>query len=159
CTDAGARKRIPSADHRCRPKKTITLRNEPMYLYEDQLIETAAQPWEAHRTLRPSQRYQFGEAAAPRGLILLDHFQSPKQPDPAKPGQFITGSVTKLAVTDMNPGFIDQKDQLITDTSSSGLQTCLHKLITTQFQNYLYNKQTAVPSGNDRLHVALVDLT
>jgi hypothetical protein len=59
----------------------------------------------------------------------------------------------------MNPGFIDQNDQLITDTSSSGLQTCLHKLITSQFQNYLYNKQSGVPSGNDRLRVALVDLT
>jgi hypothetical protein len=32
-------------------------------------------------------------------------------------------------------------------------------LITTQFQNYLANARSAAPSGNDRLRVALVDLT
>jgi hypothetical protein len=59
----------------------------------------------------------------------------------------------------MNPGFIDSNDQLITDTSSTGLQACLRKLITTQFRNYLSNQQNTAPSAGDRLRVALVDLT
>ncbi|NOT60748.1 MAG: hypothetical protein HOP19_11065 [Acidobacteria bacterium] len=102
----------------------------------------------------------FGEApAAPKGLLLPNHFHTPKQPDPATPGRFVTGALTTLNVANMNPGFIDASDQLITDTSSTGLQTCLQKLIATRFPHYLANKQNPVPSANDRVRVALVDLT
>ena len=95
----------------------------------------------------------------PKGLVLLAHFHLPKQADTSKPGQFVTGPIAKLAVNDMNPGFKDANDNLITDTSSTGLQTCLHKLITTQFQHYLSNKSNRAPSAGDRLRVALVDLS
>lgn len=107
-----------------------------------------------------SRHSQLGEAPVPpKGLVLLDHFHLPKQADTSKPGQFVTGSIAQLAVSDMNPGFKDANDNLITDTSSTGLQTCLRKLITTQFQNYLSNKSNTAPSAGDRLRVALVDLS
>ena len=128
--------------------------------------------------LRPSQRFQYtdqpfpssflgsfptyyglGELTPPKGLKLLDHFNAPKTPDPKNAGKFITGSMTKLAVSDMNPLFIDASDNLITDTSSTGLQTCLKKLITTKFQNYLSKASNTTANVNDRLRVALVDLT
>ena len=104
--------------------------------------------------------YQFGAAvAAFKGLALFEHFHPPKQPDPATAVRFIIGAVTNLHVKDPNPGFISSTDALITDTSGTGLQTCLHKLITTQFQNFLGSKQNKVSSGSDRLRVALVDLS
>jgi len=113
--------------------------------------------------LRPSDRLNYpglGEAAAVvTGLKLLDHFHSPKKPDPATAGTFITGSLTKLSVNNMNPGFIDTADNLITDNSSNGLQTCLQRLITTQFQNYLSAPSATTPAAGDRIRVALVDLT
>jgi hypothetical protein len=92
-------------------------------------------------------------------LPLLDHFHSPKKPDPASSGNFITGSLTKLSVANMNPGFIDSADNIITDNSSNGLQTCLRKLITTQFQSYLSSPSNTAPAAGDRVRVALVDLT
>ena len=115
----------------------------------------------------PSERlnlssFGLAEAAATataKGLKLLDHFHSPKRPDPATSGTFITGSLTKLSPANMNPGFIDAADNLITDNSSNGLQTCLQKLITTQFRNYLSSPSSIAPSTGDRLRVALVDLT
>jgi hypothetical protein len=104
--------------------------------------------------------YRLGEAvAAPKGLRLFNHFHFPKKPDLRVPGGFITGLIAKMAASDMNPGFIDASDNLITDTSNNGLQTCLQKLITTQFQNYLSNKSNTAPTAGDRLRVALVDLT
>jgi len=131
-----------------------------MYLYDRSLAGIAAEPGIYRRAQRPYPHYQFGEPVGPpKGLVLLDHFQSPKQPDPTSPGRFITGPVAKLDVKDMNPGFVDANDQLITDTSRTGLQACLHKLVTTQFRNYLSNPQSAAPSAGDRLRVALVDLT
>lgn len=147
-----------------------------MYLYDRQLTGAGRQREDRGAALRPSQRffyseetlqnpfsqfsYPFGEAvAAPKGLALLDHFHSPQQPHPTIPGRFIIRPAAKLNATDMNPGFIDNGDQLMTDTSANGLQTCLRKLITTQFQNYLGASRSAVPSAGDRLRVALVDLT
>ncbi|MET0555853.1 MAG: serine hydrolase [Vicinamibacteria bacterium] len=97
--------------------------------------------------------------APPRGLTLLDHQQTPKRPEPGVPGAFTTGSVAKMTVSDLNPGFIDGSDALVADTGSSGLQTCLQKLITTQFQNYLSDRSNTAASRGDRLRVALVDLS
>jgi hypothetical protein len=48
---------------------------------------------------------------------------------------------------------------LITDISNTGLQTCLRKLITTQFKNYLSDTSNTTPIASDRLRVALVDLS
>jgi hypothetical protein len=147
-----------------------------MYLYDRRLTGPERGREERGAALRTSRRflypeeapqnpfsqfsYPFGEAvAAPKGLMLLDHFHSPQQPHPTIAGRFITGPTAKLDVKAMNPGFIDNGDQLITDTSANGLQTCLRKLITTQFQNYLGARQSGAPSAGDRLRVALVDLT
>ncbi len=104
---------------------------------------------------------RLGEAASvvPKGLKLLDHIHTPAQPHPTTPGSFVAGAPAKLEVKNMNPGFIDASDQLMTDTSANGLQTCLHKLITTKFQNFLSNKSNTASSSGDRLRVALVDLT
>lgn len=92
--------------------------------------------------------------ASPKNLKLVDHFHIPKSLPSGK-----AGTLTRLVAQNMNPGFIDANDNLIVDTSTSGLQTCLQKLITTQFQNYLSNKNNIAPSVGDRLRVALVDLT
>jgi hypothetical protein len=134
-------------------------------LGENSIIIPPSQPFYYPRAVTPNlglAPYGFGKApalSAPRGLVLLDHFHFPKQPDTSKPGQFITGPIAKLAVSNMNPGFIDASDNLIVDNSSTGLQTCLHALITTQFQNYLSSKSSTAPASGDRLRVALVDLT
>ena len=131
-----------------------------MYLYDRALTGIAEEQGAYRSAQRLYPHYQLGEPVGPpKGLVLLDHFQSPKQPDPTTPGRFVTGPVAKLDVKDMNPGFVDANDQLITDTSGAGLQACLHKLITTQFRNYLSNPQNTAPSAGDRLRVALVDLT
>jgi hypothetical protein len=141
-----------------------------MYLYARQSagidalrskFPTLPQQLRGHYIPRQISRYALlGEVfSPPKGLVLFDHFHSPKQPDTSRPGQFFTGSVSKLTVSDMNPGFKDANDNLMTDTSSTGLQTCLHRLITTQFQNYLSNKSSMAPSAADRLRVALVDLS
>jgi hypothetical protein len=144
-----------------------------VYFIDRQLSGAEERRAEGPVVFRPSQRVIYagrvrpglGEAvllapaAPPKGLILLDHFQSPKRADPGVPGAFITDPVAQMRVSDLNPGFIDANDNLIMDTSSSGLQTCLQKLITTQFQNYLSHKSNTAPSAGDRLRVALVDLT
>jgi hypothetical protein len=122
--------------------------------------------------LRPSQRIRYpdrarlGEAVvapqtptAPKGLVLLDHVHTPKHVDPGAPGAFVIDPARKLATSDLNPGFIDASDNLLTDTSSGGLQTCLQRLITTQFNHYLGKASNTAPSGADRLRVALVDLS
>ena len=117
-------------------------------------------PFSTHLGTGARYSYQFGEVApAPKGLRLLEHFHFPKKPDPRISEAFITGSATKMLASDLNPGFVDVRDNLITDKSSTGLQSCLQKLITTRFQNYLANKSNTAPSAGDRLRVALVDLT
>jgi hypothetical protein len=147
-----------------------------MYINDGQLNELPPRGEADSIILRPSERFQFsqqpsiqvgsfpisfglGEPTPPKGLKLLDHFHTPKTPDPKNAGKFIAGPITKLAVSDLNPGFIDASDNVITDTSSTGLQTCLQKLITTQFQNYLSKATNTSPSPGDRVRVALVDLT
>jgi hypothetical protein len=97
--------------------------------------------------------------ASPKSLILLDHFHVPKIPDPRKPGNFTAGAVTKMAVNAMNPGFIDTTDQLTTDASSTGLQTCLNKLVTTQFPGLLSSGTNKTAAACDRIRIGLVDLT
>lgn len=97
--------------------------------------------------------------APPAGLKLLDHLQAPKVVTPGVRAALITKPIAKMATPDLNPGFIDANDNVIVDTASDGLQTCLQTLITSQFQNYLANRSSTAPSGNDRLRVALVDVT
>lgn len=100
-------------------------------------------------------------AACPRGLICLDHTHIPKQADQLNPGRFIVGTKSRLILQNMNPGFIDATDNIVTDRSSKGLQSCLTKLLTTRFQNYLSREsiQKKSASSNDRVRIGLVDLS
>jgi hypothetical protein len=61
----------------------------------------------------------------------------------------------------MNPGIIDSADQMIVDKSAAGLQTCLNKLLTTQFKNYLSadSVKRGSASSSDRVRIGLIDLT
>jgi hypothetical protein len=99
------------------------------------------------------------ETGGSTGLVLLDHMHVPKTPDPAHAGTFKVGSLTGLKTADMNPGFIDAADNLITDMSNSGLQRCLELSITTNFQGLLSLSKQTKPAAGDRVRVALVDLT
>jgi hypothetical protein len=94
-------------------------------------------------------------------LICFDHFHVPKQADPRNPGHFTAGARSILTLKNMNPGFLDASDNIITNRSSTGLQTCLTQLLTTQFQNYLSRDsvQKKSASRNDRLRIGLVDLS
>jgi len=94
---------------------------------------------------------------APQGLVLLDHMQTPKTPDATRPGTFTTGTLAKL--TTLNPLFIDAADNVVTDTSPTGLQTCLNKLITSKYDGLLGARGQTAPGPHDHVHVAIVDLT
>jgi hypothetical protein len=59
----------------------------------------------------------------------------------------------------MNPGFIDARDELITDRDASGLQTCLDHTLTSQFSRFLAGKSTTKADSRDRVRIAIVDLT
>jgi hypothetical protein len=99
------------------------------------------------------------QTGAPAGLALLDHMHVPKAPDPAHPGTFKTGLLTVMKTADMNPGWIDANDSLVTDKSGAGLQRCLELSITSDFQGLLSRRGQTAPAASDRIHVALVDLT
>jgi hypothetical protein len=90
------------------------------------------------------------ENPPPQNLQLFSHFHTPKSLPSGK-----VGALTRLIPQNMNPGFIDAKDDLI----ANNLQSCLQKLIATQFSNYLSNKSNTTPAAGDRLQVAIVDLT
>ena len=104
----------------------------------------------------PLAEFQTG---SPAGLALLEHMHVPKAPDPAHPGTFKTGGPTLLKSADMNPGWIDANDNLVTDKSGAGLQRCLELSITSDFQGLLSRRAQTAPTASDRIHVALVDLT
>jgi hypothetical protein len=57
-----------------------------------------------------------------------------------------------------SPWLVDADNQLITATSSTDLQTCLHKLITTEFQNCLSSRQNTAPATATELFVELDNL-
>jgi len=95
----------------------------------------------------------------PKGLICLGHTHSPRKPTPKTLGRFTTEPEACLAVGDMNPLFLDANDNLIIDESSTGLHTALRTLIMGKYSKYLGNRVNKGPSTNDRLRVALVDIT
>ena len=105
---------------------------------------------------QPLEEFQIG---SPAGLALLDHMHVPKAPDPAHPGTFKTGGLTLMKTADMNPGWIDANDNLVTDKTGAGLQRCLELSITSDFQGLLSRRGQTAPAASDRIHVALVDLT
>lgn len=129
--------------------------------YENDTAEWIGEIWQAESTGIGSAGLSGATVACPRGLICLDHFHIVKQPDPRNPGRFIVGLQARLEPRNMNPGFVDTSDNLITDRSGSGLQTCLNRLLTSQFSNYLSRDsiQKKSASKKDRLRVGLVDLT
>jgi hypothetical protein len=120
-------------------------------------------PGLAYETLPPEaeegEHLEEYDTDGAKGLVLLDHMHVPKAPDPAHPGTFKVGSLTALKTADLNPGFIDASDRLITDASPTGLQTCLQVLISTSFQDLLGGTGRTAASFGDRVHVGLVDLT
>ena len=97
------------------------------------------------------------EEPPPRGLVLLDHMHVPKTRDSS--GAFKTGAIAIMTPSAMNPGFVDDHDEVITDRGASGLQTCLEKAITDRFSRLLARSTATKPSGGDRVHVAVADLT
>lgn len=129
--------------------------------FENSIGEWDDRIWQAESGSIGSSALSGSTVACPRGLICLDHFHIVKQPDSRNPGRFIVGAQARLEPRNMNPGFVDTADNLITARGGSGLQTCLNRLLTTQFSNYLsresIRKKSA--SGNDRLRVGLVDLS
>lgn len=105
------------------------------------------------------ESFQEYEDPPPKGLVLLDHMHIPKTADSKVAGGFRAGSLAVMKPSAMNPGFIDSSDEFITDSTSSGLQTCLQKLIPGQFSNLLAAKTSTKPAAGDRVRIALVDLT
>lgn len=99
------------------------------------------------------------ESLAPKGLVLLNHIHTPKVPDPARPGAFITGPLKILVPADMNPLFFQTDTTVIADTSPTGLQHCLDILVARNFDGLLGSRGQTAPGAGDRVHVALVDLT
>jgi phosphatidylserine/phosphatidylglycerophosphate/cardiolipin synthase-like enzyme/V8-like Glu-specific endopeptidase len=101
------------------------------------------------------------EDPPPRGLVLLDHMHIPKTIDPSVAGGFrIASTPSLLKPSDMNPGFINAtRDEVITDRSPSGLQTCLDHTITGQFSRLLASKTATKADGRDRVRIGIVDLT
>ncbi|HWS62717.1 MAG TPA: trypsin-like peptidase domain-containing protein, partial [Steroidobacteraceae bacterium] len=96
---------------------------------------------------------------SPKNLVLLDHVHIPKAPDPAHPGAFITGVPTKLTVADLNPLFFAGSGTVILDSTPTGLQHCMDRLISSGFNELLGSKGQTGPGAGDHVHVALVDLT
>jgi V8-like Glu-specific endopeptidase len=96
---------------------------------------------------------------SPKNLVLLDHVHKPKAPDPAHPGAFITGVPTKLTVADLNPLFFASSGTVILDSTPTGLQHCMDRLISSGFNELLGSKGQTGPGAGDHVHVALVDLT
>jgi len=95
----------------------------------------------------------------PKGLALLDHMHIPKTPDAAHPGTFAAGTLTKLTRDDLNPLFYTPAGLLILDSSPTGLQNCLDRLIASGFGGLLGSATQTAPGARDIAHVALVDLT
>jgi hypothetical protein len=108
---------------------------------------------------QPTRPRSESTEAWPSDLVLLEHFHTPRRPDPATPGSFITGAIKKLEVADMNPGFISATDTIVTDTSSTGLHHCLGKRLTSAYSSYLHGGGSSGASKKDNIAVALVDLT
>jgi V8-like Glu-specific endopeptidase len=96
---------------------------------------------------------------SPKNLVLLDHIHIPKAPDPAHPGAFIPGVATKLTAADLNPRFFDGGSTVILDSTPTGLQHCMDRLISSGFNELLGSKGQTGPGAGDHVHVALVDLT
>ena len=121
-------------------------------------LDIASQRDELER-LEPLLELEVANATPlPKGLILLDHMHIPKTPDPKAPGTFGVGPLSVLKTGDMNPGFIDATDNLVVDTSGTGLQNCLRALMTKRFQDLLGNRRQTAPGAYDRVRIALVDL-
>jgi V8-like Glu-specific endopeptidase len=100
------------------------------------------------------------EDEAPRGLAVFDHMHIVKTFDAKAPGGFTVGTTpVVMKPSAMNPGFIDDHDEVIVNRSEQSLQTCLDAAITSQFSKFLASKTATKADGHDRVRIALVDLT
>lgn len=99
--------------------------------------------------------------AIAKSLKLTCHFHVPKNLD-AKTGDLVTGSTVLMEPKNMQPYYIDPwLDDINVDRTANGLQTKLENLIKNSYGDYLNKKRKAddKASFNDRIRVALVDLT
>jgi len=107
-----------------------------------------------------SEALEEFEDKPPRGLVLLDHKQTRKIFDAHAPGGFkIEPTPSLLCPANMNPGFIDDHDEVVIDRSALSLQSCLEDVIKDKFSKFLSRKDATKADGRDRVRVAVVDLT
>ena len=126
--------------------------------FEQIYVRELGAPYIGHTEIQESLEER--EDPPPRGLILFDHKHIPKTLDSSAPGGFRTAaSAAILKPSDMNPGFINSSDELVTNDGPSGLQTCLKQMVTSKLSKFLASKTATAASGNDRLHIGVVDLT
>ena len=108
----------------------------------------------------PDQLSEFEDhQVAPKNLVLLDHTHIPKAPDSAHPGTFIAGAPKKMTAADLNPLFFADGGTVNLDSTPTGLQHCLDRLIASGFADLLGSKGQTGPGAHDHVHVAVVDLT
>lgn len=142
------------------PKRKPAESEDASELWERESADDRLPPGLVHEVLPyQSESRDEAEDLGPGRLSLLRHIHAPKTPDPANPGTFKTGSPAVLAAADLNPGFIDASDNLITDMSATGLQTCLKGLISGSFGDLLGASRQTSPAANDHVRVAIADLT
>lgn len=93
----------------------------------------------------------------PKGVAKFEHFFQPMKLNAAGT-LWVKDSGEKL-LEPINPGFVDDRDVLVTD----GLQTALADLLIghAEFNKFLTKEavRDGKPQAGDRIHVALVDLT
>jgi hypothetical protein len=85
------------------------------------------------------------------GLPKIKHFTTVKQLNSS--GKLALTGVTEMTVSNMNPGFFDVANNLV---ANPGLQKALAALVTSKYKSYAKGSS---PSANDRLSIALVDLS
>lgn len=119
-----------------------------------------ARPFDVPADVATREWLQEDETPAPPPkLQLVEHWITPKTPDPGKPGSFTSAAVAKMTTDVMNPGFINASDELVVDKTPTGLQTCLSAVVQSVAGDLLSKSGGGKPSAADRVRVALVDLT
>jgi phosphatidylserine/phosphatidylglycerophosphate/cardiolipin synthase-like enzyme len=120
-------------------------------------------PWhEAHETFDETGDVAFEEESPlPRGVPNFEHFFQPVKA--ATDGLTWVPDGDEKKLESLNPGFVDDKDALVT---SSSLQSALNDLLTgkagnTEFAKYLSREsvRSSKAGPGDKIRVALVDLT
>ncbi len=85
------------------------------------------------------------------GLPKIKHYTTVKQVNSS--GKLAVTGVAEMNISNMNPGYFDAGNNLV---ANPGLQKALASLVTSKYKNYAKGSS---PSANDRLSIALVDLS